>query len=85
MSQLAQQEAVAKGYSYFGNPNDEDSVGLCAQLVEGTGIFAHLFDVDEKIQTDPQGAAKNCKAGTSILKPHLHHQKVENVNSVIIC
>ncbi|KAI2505331.1 hypothetical protein MHU86_9131 [Fragilaria crotonensis] len=69
MSQLAQHEAVAK---VLRNPNDEDSVGLCAQLVEGTGIFAHLFDVEEKIQTDPQGAAKNCKAGTFILKPHLH-------------
>ena len=70
MSQLAQQEAVAK--EYFGNPDDEDSIGLCAQLVEGTGIFAHLFDVEEKIQTDPQGAAKNCKTDTFILKPHLH-------------
>ena len=71
MSQLSQQEAVAK--DYFGNPDDEDSVGLCAQLLEGTGIFAHLFDVEEKIQTDPQeGLAKNCKADTFILKPHLH-------------
>jgi hypothetical protein len=70
MSQLSQQKAVAKKYS--GNPDDEDSVGLCAQLLEGTGIFAHLFDVEEKIQSDPQEGAKNCKAGTFMLKPHLH-------------
>jgi hypothetical protein len=73
MSQLVQQEAVAK--EYFGNPDDADSVGLCAQLVEGTGIFAHLFDVEEKIQTADLLTASNNprKASTSFtLKPHLH-------------
>lgn len=71
MSQASQYDAVAK--QYFGIPDDEDSVGLCKQLVEGAGIFAHLFDVEERIQTDPQGAAKNCKAAkTLVLKPHLH-------------
>ena len=71
MSQAPQYDAVDK--HYFGIPDDEDSVGLCKQLVEGAGIFAHLFDVEERIQRDPQGATKNCKAAkTLILKPHLH-------------
>jgi hypothetical protein len=30
MSQLMQQEAL--GNEYFGNPDDDDSVGLCEQL-----------------------------------------------------
>ena len=65
MSKASQYDAVAK--QYFGIPDDEDSAGLCKQLIEGAGIFAHLFDVEERIQTDPQGATKNCKASKTIM------------------
>jgi len=74
MSQLAQQEALAN--EYFGNPDDDDSVGLCEQLIEGVGLFAHLFDREERIQTDAQGKNANSRnpnqASTLVLKAHLH-------------
>ena len=52
MNQMAQQGALSK--EYFGNPDDDDSVGLCQQLIESVGLFSHLFDREEKIQTDAQ-------------------------------
>lgn len=34
---------------YFGNENDEDSLGYAEQLVEGMGAFAPLFEKEEDI------------------------------------
>ena len=74
MSQLMQQEAL--GNEYFGNPDDDDSVGLCEQLLQGVGIFAHLFEREDKIQTDAQGMNTTSRnpnqASTLVLKAHLH-------------
>jgi hypothetical protein len=74
MSQLMQQEAL--GNEYFGNPDDDDSVGLCEQLLQGVGLFAHLFEREDKIQTDAHGmniTSRNPnQASTLVLKTHLH-------------
>jgi hypothetical protein len=61
---------------YFGNPNDPDSIGLCEQLVEGTGIFQHLYDIEDiQQQTSAQRTtttSNDCHSFTLVLKPHLH-------------
>ena len=49
---------------------------LCQQLIEGVGLFSHLFDREEKIQTDAQDKTTYSRnpnhASTLVLKAHLH-------------
>jgi hypothetical protein len=72
MSQLFQREVMAKEYD--GNPDGEDSVGLRAHLVEGNGIFAHLFDDEAKTQLQI-GTIHNEASPSFDAKYTDHHQQ----------
>jgi hypothetical protein len=64
MTKITQEKVVAE--QYFGNPDDPpDSVGLSQQLVEGTGLFANLYDTDETSQqtSNQQTTAKKHRPG----------------------
>jgi hypothetical protein len=72
MTKITQEKVVSE--NYFGNPIDPDSVGLSKQLVEGNGLFSHLYDTEEiSLQTNRhQQSSNNRKIVTLILKPYLH-------------
>jgi hypothetical protein len=72
MLKTTQERTVSE--HYFGNPIDPDSVGICKQLVEGAGIFAHIYDTEEMSQqTSSQHISSNNRNNvTLILKPFLH-------------
>jgi hypothetical protein len=53
---------------YFGNPDDEDSVGLAEQLLMGTALFSGLFNKEELASTTTSpttGAADATTAGSN--------------------
>jgi hypothetical protein len=77
MTKLKKEKLIAD--QYFGIHGDPDSVGLNQQLVDGTGLFAYMYDVaDIPQQTSSQQTAvsggKNFNqiATTLVLKPFLH-------------
>jgi hypothetical protein len=72
---------------YFGNPDDEDSVGLAEQLLMGTALFSGLFNKEELASTTTSpttGAADATTTGSNVarlstsasvvlvLKPEMH-------------
>ena len=69
MTKISQERKTSEGY--FGNPLDPDSVGLCNQLVEGTGLFAHMYDIEETSQQTSTHQV-NSNNVTLVLKPFLH-------------
>ena len=77
MTKLTQERLIAD--QYFGIHGDPDSVGLSQQLVDGTGLFAYMYDTaDIAQQTSSQqtavsgGKNRNQIAMTLVLKPFLH-------------
>jgi hypothetical protein len=77
MTKLKQERLIDD--QYFGIRRVPDSVGLNQQLVDGTGLFAYMYDAtDIAQQTSSQQTAvsdgKNCNqiAMTLVLKPFLH-------------
>jgi hypothetical protein len=78
MTKLTQERLIAD--QYFGIHGDPDSVGLSQQLVDGTGLFAYMYDAaDIAQQTSSQQTAvsggKNrnqIATRTLVLKPFLH-------------
>jgi hypothetical protein len=68
---------------YFGNPDDEDSIGLAEQLLLGTGLFSGLYDREEVVvsSTLPTGGVNATTSSVPchrsnitvlVLKPELH-------------
>ena len=68
---------------YFGNPDDEDSIGLAEQLLLGTGLFSGLYDKEEVLvsSTSPTGGVNATTSSVPrhrsnstvlVLKPELH-------------
>lgn len=78
MTKHTQERLIAD--QYFGIHGDPDSVGLSQQLVDGTGLFAYMYDTADIVQqtSNQQTAAsaggnnRNQSATTLILKPFLH-------------
>jgi hypothetical protein len=79
MTKLTQERLIAD--QYFGIYGDPDSVGLSQQLVDGTGLFAYMYDTADIMQqtgSQQQTAASAGKNGnkttatTLVLKPFLH-------------
>ena len=56
---------------YFGNPDDEDSVGLAEQLLMGTALFSGLFNKEELASTTTSpttGAANATTTGSNVAR-----------------
>jgi hypothetical protein len=55
---------------YFGNPNDEDSIGLAEQLVIGAGLFSGLYNKEELVSTTSSPSTGAADATTSNVARH---------------
>lgn len=71
MTQTLQSQCMATCYG--DDVKDDDSVGLCQQLVNCSAISAHLYDTEEMSQqTSSQSSTNGHTRYTLVLKPHLH-------------
>ncbi|KAI2510740.1 hypothetical protein MHU86_3688 [Fragilaria crotonensis] len=71
MTKITQEKVLSE--RFFGNPDDSDSVGISQQLVEGTGLFEHMYDTEEIMQqTGSQRTGNTRNNKTLVLKPFLH-------------